>query len=115
MSPLKASPKKLLFASATSQRRDQNLTKIRIRFCGAQFGTLRNTKISGTWNSCGGKSNLYSTSLNPFTGERERERERERDRKREGRKKSADGRTDGRTEGRWTESDGKINRVAGKT
>ena len=27
-----------------------------------------------TLNWCGGKSNLYSTSLNPFTGEREEER-----------------------------------------
>ena len=28
-----------------------------------------------TLNWCGGKSNLYSTSLNPFTGEREEEKE----------------------------------------
>ena len=51
--------------------------------------------------------------MNPFTGERERDRKREGGR--EGRKKKSadDGQQrDGR--GRGTESDGKINRVAGK-
>ena len=75
-----------------------------------QFRILRNF-ISGTWSSCGGESNLYSTSLNPFTGERERDRQKE-----GGAEEEVSGRrtAEGGRDGRGTESDGKINRVAGK-
>ena len=65
-----------------------------------------------TLSWCGGKSNLYSTSLNPFTGEREEKRKKVGGAERVSVQRSGKEKAAG--EG-GTESDGKINRVAGKT
>ena len=52
-----------------------------------------------TLNWCGVKSNLYSTSLNPFTGEREEERKREGGRSGKSQRSAVVGHTEG-AEGR---------------
>ena len=109
MSPLKASPKKLYLHRRQAIKIWQKLGYVSVELNLEPYGTRRYLGL-GTRAA----ESLISIPLRWILSP-EKEREREREGQKEGGAEEVSGRTDGRTEGRWTESDGKINRVAGKT